>query len=83
MFTIRCNNTYFSKDHSKVILFNTPDEANNFLNGFMGYAMQRAMQEGGLNAIGEVMSAQMNIQIEPVNDINIFKETINFTELKK
>ena len=68
MFTImRPNREYFSKD-GKIILFETPEEANEFLNCLIHYAIQRLQSEG---RIGEAMSAPMVItqqsRLTPVN----------------
>ena len=72
MFTImRPNREYFHKD-GKIILFETPEEANEFLNYFIHYAIQRLHNEG---RVAEAMSAPMVItqqsRLIPVDfDIN-------------
>ena len=71
MFTIMRGREYFHKD-GKIILFETPEEANEFLNYFIRYAIQQLHNEG---RTAEAMSAPMVItqqsKLTPVNfDIN-------------
>ena len=71
MFTIMRGQEYFHQD-GKIILFETPEEANEFLNYFIRYAVQRLHNE---NRTVEAMSAPMIIthqsRLTPVDfDIN-------------
>ena len=71
MFTIMRGREYFHKN-GKIILFETPEEANEFLNYFIRYAIQRLHNEG---RVAEAMSAPMVItqqsRLTPVDfDIN-------------
>lgn len=67
MFVIQhLDGTYFH-NKGRIILFTEPQEAQNFINMFIQYAMGRLMQE---ERIGEVMKAQMmsaQCDIKPVN----------------
>ena len=83
MFTIRetAKNIYFMKNHEKVIVFDTQEEANEFVNNFFAYAMPQAMGTD-ITLVGEVMCSQNRIAIEPLPDEIEFK-TINFNELRK
>ena len=83
MFTIRetAKNIYFMKNHEKVIVFDTQEEANEFVNNFFAYAMPQAMGTD-MTLVGEVMCSQNRIAIEPLPDEIEFK-TINFNELRK
>ena len=71
MFTIMRGREYFHKD-GKIILFETSEEANEFLNYFIRYSIQRLHNEG---RVAEAMSASMIItqqsRLTPVDfDIN-------------
>lgn len=83
MFTIRETekNIYFMKDHEKVIVFNTQEEANEFVNSFFAWAIPQAMSTD-MTLVGDVMYSQNHISIEKLPDKVEFK-TINFNELKK
>jgi len=83
MFIIRekQKNIYFMKDHEKVIVFDTQEEANNFINNFFAWAVPQAMSMD-LGLVGEVINSQNHIVIEPLPDKVEFK-TINFSELRK
>lgn len=83
MFTIRetLKNIYFMKDHEKVIVFDTEEEANGFVNNFFAWAIPQAMGMD-MSLVGEVMNAQNYVRIEKLPDKVEFK-TINFNELKK
>lgn len=83
MFTIRetAKNIYFMKDHEKVIVFDTEEEANGFVNNFFAWAIPQAMGMD-IALVGEIMNTQNNIRIEKLPDKVEFK-TINFNELKK
>ena len=71
MFTIMRGLEYFHKD-GKIILFENPQEANEFISYFIHYSVQRLQSEGRM---GEAMSAPIIItqqtRITPVDfDIN-------------
>lgn len=71
MFTIMRGREYFHKD-GKIILFESPQEANEFINYLIRYSVQRLKKEGSLS---EALSAPMIIaqqsQLTPVDfDIN-------------
>ena len=71
MFTIMRGREYFHKN-GKIILFETSEEANEFLNYFIRYSIQRLHNEG---RVAEAMSASMIItqqsRLTPVDfDIN-------------
>lgn len=71
MFTIMRGREYFHKD-GKIILFENPQEANEFINYLIHYSVQQLQSEGRM---GEAMSAPMIItqqsRLTPVDfDIN-------------
>ena len=80
MFTIQYQNIYFSKNHSKIILFDTQQDAAEFLQNFNGYAIARAMQEGiNLFPILDFMNECMIEEWQRPEGEN----TIRFSEIKK
>ena len=78
-------NRYFLKDHSKVTVFDDPNEAAQFANAFYNnYAipqgMQMVMEDPSI--MGEIINAQSSTTIEPLPE-NHSMETVNFNELRK
>lgn len=81
MFTAIINNVYMH-DHGKIILFNSSDEAQFFVQKFIEYSQARAMQEGKIILIPSIMSA--DIQIEEWTDrMSCPCGTINFDNIKR
>lgn len=83
MFVIRDLQTsqYFLYKHTKVILFEDPEEASAFAGMFFNYAMPRAMQENP-DLVFEVMKAMQTTKVEELTGNYTF-DTITFSEVKK
>lgn len=80
-YIIKLENKYFCKDHIKVILFNSVDEASNFLNMFHNYAMTRAMTEDP-QILFNIIKIFSNAIIETANSSD-FENYVLFSDIKK
>lgn len=81
MFTVTINDVYMH-DHGKIILFNSPSEAQFFVQQFIEYSQTRAMQMGRIDLIPAIMSA--NVQIEEWTDrMSCICGTVNFDNIKR
>ena len=71
MFTIMRGREYFHKD-GKIILFESPQEANEFINYLIRYSVQRLQKEGSLrDALSAPMIIAQQSKLTPVDfDIN-------------
>lgn len=82
MYSVCSNNIYFAKNHSKIILFDTREEAQKFVQDFFNYATMRIgsnPEEMGL--FFEIGPAMQNVVIEEWKHGT--ENTINFSEIKK
>lgn len=70
---------YFAKDHRKIILFETQEEATYFAQAFSKYAQMRMAQE---DPLGALQFAFYSPNIIPWDEKSIGAETILFSELK-
>lgn len=61
MLTATINNIYMH-DHGKIILFNSPNEAQFFIQKFIEYSQTKAMQEGRIDLIPAIMSVKAQIE---------------------
>lgn len=61
MFTIMRPNREYFHSQGKIIIFETPEEANEFVNAFVHYSVQRLQAEG---RTAEAMTAPMIIMQE-------------------
>ena len=71
MLTVRINGLYMH-DHGKIILFNSKEEIDYFINQFISYSINKEMLNGfggfsGIN-IGEIMALRDNIIVEEWTD---------------
>jgi len=85
MLTARINGIYMH-DNGKIILFNSQEEINSFVQGFINYATQRAIKEGHMLKIGEIIAAGNNVAIDEWRDgdeKSCTCGTIKYEELKK
>ena len=88
MFAVTYNGIYMAKDHRKIIVFDTSNEAVYFVNQFFKYAKERAaaeMQQNMSNPflLHEILMAQNSMSIEEVNYPLSNCETINFKDLER
>lgn len=81
MYVIRClkTNQYFCYKHKQIIEFNSLEEANAFLQGFVQYSMTRAMNEEP-ELVFQIMKTIDSFKIEEKLK-NM--DTINFDILKR
>jgi len=69
-------------DHGKIILFNSSNEAQFFVQEFIEYSKTRAMQLGKFGLIPAIMSA--DVQIEEWTDrMSCTCGTVNFDDIKR
>ena len=81
MLTATINNVYMH-DHGKIILFNSPNETQFFVQKFIEYSQARAMREGRIDLIPAIMSA--DVQIEEWTDrMSCTCGTVNFDDIKR
>lgn len=84
MFTARINGLYMN-DHGKIILFNSKEEIEFFINNFINYSMQRASTEGAIDLFS-IMSLEnigRNVQIDEWKDVKSCTcGTIKYEDLK-
>lgn len=72
---------YFAKDHRKIILFETQEEASHFAQAFSKYAQMRSAQEDPLGAL-RFDIAFYSPNIVQWDEKSVGAETILFSELK-
>lgn len=84
MFVIKdADGGYFHKKQ-QIILFETPQLAQNFANAYINYCMQRVAQENPLNTFAVMQMASGLQIIEPDFDINSSEvKTITFREIEE
>lgn len=72
MFTIMRPNREYFHSQGKIIIFETPEEANEFVNAFVRYSIQRLQAEGrGSEALTAPMIIMQESNLVPVDfDIN-------------
>ena len=72
MFTIMRPNREYFHSQGKIIIFETPEEANAFVNAFVHYSVQRLQAEGrGAEALTAPMIIMQESSLVPVDfDIN-------------
>lgn len=81
MYYIITNGAYFH-EKGKVILFDTPDEAQSFATMFFQYALGRAAQENGVFGVPAVAMAQTATSIEEWDE-HCELPSKAFSEIKK
>ena len=84
MFTARINGLYMN-DHGKIILFNSKEEIDFFINNFINYSMQRASAEGAIDpfSIMSLGNIGRNVQIDEWKDVKSCTcGTIKYEDLK-
>lgn len=85
MLTARINGLYMN-DHGKIILFNSKEEIDFFINNFINYSMQRASgAEGALDPFGIISlgNIKRDIQIDVWKDVKSCTcGTIKYEDLK-
>ena len=81
MLTARINGLYMH-DHGKIILFNSKEEIDYFVNGFYNYSLNRAMKEG-IDPFS-VMSLGQNIVVDEWIEPKFSNcKTIKYEDLKR
>lgn len=81
MLTVRINGLYMH-DHGKIILFNSKEEIDYFINGFYNYSLNRAIQEG-VDPFS-IMSLGQNIAVDEWIEPKFSTcKTIKYEDLKK
>lgn len=81
MLTARINNLYLH-DHGKIILFNSKEEIDYFVNGLISYCITHGLAEG-LN-IAQAITLGNNIIVEEWKDPKFCTcETIKYEDLRK
>ena len=76
---------YFCKDHTKVIVFDSEQDAYAFAQNFYNYAMPEAMMSafnGDPTLVQSVMSSSDKWKVIPL-PADFKAETINYSEIKK
>ena len=75
---------YYFHNKGKIILFETPHEASNMLQGFYTYSMERMLQEQGPTGIFELQNLFRTLKIkeqdfeeEPLCGVILFKDLKN------
>jgi hypothetical protein len=85
MLTARINEVYMH-DHGKIILFNSQEEVNYFVQGFINYSTQQAMKQGKIFDVGEIMAARNNVVVDEWregDEKSCTCGTIKYEELKR
>ena len=84
MFTARMNGLYMN-DHGKIILFNSKEEIDFFINNFINYSMQRASAESTIDPFSLMALTNMSreVQIDEWKDVKSCTcGTIKYEDLK-
>ena len=84
MLTARINGLYIN-DHGKIILFNSKEEIEFFINNFINYSMQRASAEGTIDpfSIMSLGNIGRDVQIDEWKDVKSCTcGTIKYEDLK-
>ena len=84
MLTARINGLYIN-DHGKIILFNSKEEIEFFINNFINYSMQRASAESTIDPFSLMALTNMNraVQIDEWKDVKSCTcGTIKYEDLK-
>ena len=83
MYAALINKTYMAKGR-QIILFDTAEQAQLFVQNFFQYAMARAARDNAEN-IFDVMAAQSNVSIEEfkLGKYDTDVQTVNFTDLDR
>lgn len=82
MYAALINKTYMAKGR-QIILFDTIEQAQMFVQNFFQYAMAKAAS--GVGSVFDVMAAQGNVDIEEfkLGKYDTDVQTVNFTDLDR